>query len=155
MAESRAKRIQVVLTLALQQEDAAAKRLGQYREQLTQEEKQLRQLREYADQYMRDYAGHRQGVFAYQLINYSGFVHRLEDLYKEQDIKVKHMEVTYHKLQEQWRQSHQKRKSIEDLIERFQREESLQLEKQLQKELDELTTQKFARQENHFQGSKS
>ena len=155
MAESRAKRIQVVLTLALQQEDAAAKRLGQYREQFTLEENQLRQLREYADQYMRDYAGHRQGVFAHQLISYSGFVRRLEDLYKEQDIKVKHMEVTYHKLQEQWRQSHQKRKSIEDLIERFRQEESLQLEKQLQKELDELTTQKFARQESHFQGSKS
>ena len=155
MAESRAKRIQVVLTLARQQEDTAAKRFSQYSDQLTQEQNQLGQLRDYANQYRSDYAGHRQGVYAYQLINYSGFLQRLEDLCKEQEIKVKHMEAMYQKLQEQWRQSHQKRKSIEDLIERFKLEESLQLEKQLQKELDELTTQKFARQENQSQGSKT
>ena len=40
MAESRAKRIQVVLTLARQQEDTAAKRFSQYRDQLTQEQNQ-------------------------------------------------------------------------------------------------------------------
>jgi flagellar protein FliJ len=149
MAESRAKRIQVVLTLARQQEDIAAKRLGQYREQLTAEEQQLSQLKEYATQYMRDYAGQRQGVYAHQLINYSGFVHRLGELCKEQEIKLERMQVAYKKLQEQWRTAHQKRKSVEDLIERFKQEESLLLDKQLQKELDELSTQKFARQENN------
>jgi flagellar FliJ protein len=149
MAESRAKRIQVVLTLAQQQEDLAAKRLGQYREQLATEEQQLAQLKEYATQYMSDYAGQRQGVYAHQLINYSGFVHRLGQLCKEQEVKLDRMQVIYKKLQEQWRISHQKRKSIEDLIERFKQEESLLLEKQLQKELDELSTQKFARQEDN------
>jgi flagellar FliJ protein len=144
-----------VLTLAQQQEDLAAKRLKQYREQVTTEENQLRQLQEYSAQYMRDYAQHRQGVYAHQLINYSGFVHRLGDLCKEQEIKLERMQATLQKLQEQWRMSHQKRKSIEDLIARFKQEESLLLEKQLQKELDELTTQKFARQENNSQGSHS
>lgn len=150
MAESRAKRIQVVLTLAQQQEDVAAKRLGLFRDQLTAEENQLQQLREYADQYMRDYAGRRQGVYAHQLINFSDFVHRLGDVCKEQETKVAQMQLTWKKLQEQWRKCHQKRKSIEDLIERFKVEESLLLDKQLQKELDELTTQKFARQENNL-----
>jgi flagellar FliJ protein len=83
------------------------------------------------------------------LINYSGFVHRLGQLCKEQEVKLDRMQVIYKKLQEQWRISHQKRKSIEDLIERFKQEESLLLEKQLQKELDELSTQKFARQEDN------
>lgn len=146
MAESRAKRIQVVLILAKQQEDAAAKRLSQYREQLAAEEQQWRQLKEYADQYMRDYAGHRQGVYAHQLINYSGFVHRLGELCTEQGMKVERMQLTFQKLQEQWRVSHQKSQSIADLIERLKLEESALLDKQLQKELDELTTQKFARQ---------
>lgn len=149
MAESRAKRIKVVLTLAQQQEDIAAKRLSEYREQLTAEEQQLSQLKEYSTQYMRDYAGQRQGVYAHQLINYSGFVHRLGELCKEQEVKLERMQAVYKKLQEQWRICHQKRKSVEELIERFTHEESLLLEKQLQKELDELTTQKFARQEDN------
>ena len=149
MAESRAKRIKVVLTLAQQQEDIAAKRLSDYREQLTAEEQQLAQLKEYSTQYMLDYAGQRQGVYAHQLINYSGFVHRLGELCKEQEVKLERMQAAYKKLQEQWRICHQKRKSVEELIERFTHEESLLLEKQLQKELDELTTQKFARQEDN------
>ncbi|ACE83678.1 flagellar export protein FliJ [Cellvibrio japonicus] len=145
MAESRAQRIRVVLTLAQRQEDTAAERLGQYRDQVRGEEEQLAQLRDYAAQYTQDYASQRQGIYAHQLMNYSGFVARLGELCREQEAKLKRMQLTLNKMQEQWRQCHQKRKSIEDLIERFKREDAVLLDKRLQKELDELTTQKFSR----------
>jgi len=140
MAESRAKRIGVVLTLVQRQEDTAAQRLGQFREQMQVEEQQLIQLREYSAQYLHDYAGKRSGVMAAQLINYSAFIGRLGDLVREQEVKLTRMQANLEKLQNQWRYCHQKRKSIEDLITRFKQEEMLELDKRLQKELDELSS---------------
>ena len=146
MANSRAQRIRVVLTLAQRQEDAAAQRLSQFLEQLAAEQQQLAQLQEYAAQYQRDYANRRSGVHAHELINYSGFVQRLGQLCLEQQQKLARMQQTLLQLQVQWRSCHQKRQSIEDLIARFEREDAALLDKRLQKELDELTTQQFSRQ---------
>jgi len=142
VAESRAKRMSVVLTLAQRDEDAAAERLRQFREQVNQEELQLAQLRDYSAQYLRDYTDKKQGVFAHQLINYSAFIGRLGELVREQEQKLARLQANLQKLQDQWRFYHQKRKSIEELINRFVREESALLDKQLQKELDELASRR-------------
>ena len=146
MAVSRAKRMQVVLTLAVRQEDEAAKKLSQFREQLAQEEKQLADLRDYSAQYLQAQGGLREGVLAHELINYSSFIHRLNDACKEQEAKIARYLVMQDNLLKQWRIKHQKRKSIEDLIARLEHEDNLVMEKRLQKELDELTSQQLQRQ---------
>lgn len=140
MAESRAKRMQVVLTLAVRQEDEAAEKLRQFRDQVAQEERQLHELRDYATQYLQAQGGLRQGVLAHELINYSSFIHRLNEACVEQENKVQRMQALLANLQKQWQIKHQKRKSIEDLIKRLQHEDDLILEKRLQKELDELSS---------------
>lgn len=140
MAESRAKRMQVVLTLAIRQEDEAAEKLRQFRDQLAQEEQQLQDLRDYANQYLQAQGGLRQGVLAHELINYSSFIHRLNEACTEQEAKVQRMQTLLANLQKQWQIKHQKRKSIEDLIKRLQHEDDVILEKRLQKELDELSS---------------
>lgn len=140
MAESRAKRMQVVLTLAVRQEDEAAEKLRQFRDQLAQEERQLQDLRDYANQYLQAQGGLRQGVLAHELINYSSFIHRLNEACTEQEAKVQRMQSLLANLQKQWQIKHQKRKSIEDLIKRLQHEDDVILEKRLQKELDELSS---------------
>lgn len=146
MAESRAKRMQVVLTLAERQEDDAAKKLSQFREQLALEEQQLVELRDYANQYLHAQGELRQGVLAHELINYSSFINRLNEACREQETKVQRYKVILDSLQQQWRVKHQKRKSIEELIARLQQEDNLLLDKRLQKELDELSSQQLQRQ---------
>ena len=146
MVESRATRMQVVLTLALKHEDEAAKKLSQFREQLAQEERQLAELRDYAAQYLQTQSELREGVLAYELINYSSFISRLNEACTEQEGKVARYQQLLNTLQQQWRVKHQKRKSIEDLIVRLTREDSLLLDKRLQQELDELSSQQLQRQ---------
>lgn len=146
MAESRAKRMQVVLTLANRQEDEAAKKLSQFRDQLAQEELQLADLRDYAAQYLHAQGELRQGVLAHELINYSTFINRLNEACREQEAKVERYRKIQETLQQQWRIKHQKRKSIEDLITRLQQEDNLLLDKRLQKEMDELSSQQVQRQ---------
>ncbi len=140
MAESRAKRMQVVLTLAVRQEDEAAEKLRQFRDQVAQEEHQLQDLRDYAAQYLQAQGGLREGVLAHELINYSSFIHRLNEACAEQEGKVLRMQSLLLNMQKQWQIKHQKRKSIEDLIKRLQHEDDVILEKRLQKELDELSS---------------
>jgi flagellar FliJ protein len=146
MAESRAKRMQLVLNLAQKQEDEAANKLSRYREQLAQEQRQLVELREYAGQYLNAQGALRQGVLAHELINYSSFIHRLNEACTEQEAKVARMTKLLDSLQQQWRIKHQKRKSIEELIVRLQHEDNLIADKRLQKELDELSAQQLLRQ---------
>lgn len=140
MAESRAKRMQVVLTLAIRQEDDAAQKLSKFREQVALEERQLQELRDYADQYLQEQGGLRQGVLAHELINYSMFIQRLNEACVEQENKVLRMQSQQANLLKQWQIKHQKRKSIEDLIKRLQHEDDVILEKRLQKEMDELSS---------------
>ncbi|HTF96968.1 MAG TPA: flagellar export protein FliJ [Cellvibrio sp.] len=140
MAESRAKRMKVVLVLAERQEDEAADKLRQFRDQVALEERQLQELRDYAKQYLDAQGGLRQGITAHELINYSTFIHRLNEAVTEQEGKVARMQGMLANIQKQWQIKHQKRKSIEDLIKRLQHEDDVMLDKRLQKELDELSS---------------
>ncbi len=140
MAESRAKRMKVVLTLAERQEEDAAQKLRQFRDQLAQEVHQLQELREYAQQYLLAQSELREGVYAHELINYSGFINRLNEATSEQESKVVRMQGLLVTLQKQWETRHKKRKSIEELISRLQHEDDLIQDKRLQKELDELSS---------------
>lgn len=145
MAESRAQRMQVVLTLAVRQEDEAAQKLSQFREQLAQEERQLVELQDYAAQYLHAQGNLRQGVVASELINYSSFINRVNLACRDQESKVERYKQLMDNLQQQWRVKHQKRKSIEDLIDRMKREDDHLLDKRLQKEMDELSSQQLQR----------
>jgi flagellar FliJ protein len=145
MAESRAKRMQVVLTLAVRQEEDAAKKVGEVRDQVVKEERQLADLRDYAAQYLQAQGALRGGVSASELINYSTFINRLNEACVEQDAKVQRYRSALESIQKQWRILHQKRKSIEDLIARLQQEDNILLDKRLQKEMDELSSRQFQR----------
>lgn len=138
MAESRAKRLQLVLQLAQKAEDDAASRVREQAGLLQNEKIQLQELKDYSGQYLNSYANMRDGVSAHQMINYSGFIGRLADAIKDQENKIQRVQEGLDKLKSQWSIAHQKRKALEDLIERLKKEHSNELEKRLQKELDEL-----------------
>lgn len=146
MAEPRSQRMQVVLMLAERKEQAAAQRLGQYREQVQAEQAQLQQLEDYAEQYLNSYAARTTNVYAQELISYSSFIQRLEDAKKDQQTKLERMQQALEQIQGDWQEKYQRRRSIEDLVARMKYEESAVLEKRLQKELDDLSAQQFNRQ---------
>jgi flagellar protein FliJ len=138
MAESRAKRMNIVLVLAQKAEDEAAKRVKEQADLVRLEQEQLDDLNAYSQQYLQSYSSLKSGVTAQDMINYSGFISRLADAIKEQQVKIQRLQQGLDKLKTQWSITHQKRKALEDLIERLKKEESAVLEKLLQKELDEL-----------------
>lgn len=147
MAESRAKRMQVVLTLAERAEEEAGRQLSQCQAQVAAETEQLRQLDDYAAQYLTIYSERKAGVRPHELIAYSGFIQRLGDAKKEQEARLKRFQLQMERLSHAWRVAHQKCESIKELILRVQYEENAVMEKRLQKELDELVGQAFIRRE--------
>ncbi len=148
MAESRAKRMQVVLTLAERAEQQAGQQLSQCQAQLNAEVEQLRQLDDYAAQYLNIYSERKTAVRPQELIAYSGFIQRLGDARKEQEARLKRVETQLERFRQAWRIARQKCDSIKELIEKLTQEENGLLEKRLQKELDELVGQAYIRREN-------
>lgn len=138
MAESRAKRMKIVLTMAEKAEDQAAMRVKEQAELMRIEQVQLQDLNTYSEQYLQSYRALKSGVTAQDMINYSGFIGRLADAVKEQELKIERLQQGLDKLKSLWSMAHQKRKALDELITRLKTEESTQLEKLLQKELDEL-----------------
>jgi len=148
MAESRAKRMQVVLTLAERSEQQAGVQLSQCQAQVDAETEQLRQLDEYAAQYLNIYTERKTAVRPQELIAYSGFIQRLGEARKEQEGRLKRVQVQMERLRQAWRIAHQKCESIKELIERLKLEENALLDKRLQKELDELVGQAYSRRDS-------
>jgi flagellar FliJ protein len=147
MAESRAQRMQVVLTLAQRSEQYAGQQLGVCQAQVVAETEQLRQLDEYAAQYLNIYSERKTAVRPQELIAYSGFIQRLGDARKEQEARLNRIQTQLERLRQTWRIAHQKCESIKELIEKLKHEENTLLDKRLQKELDELVGQAYSRRE--------
>jgi flagellar FliJ protein len=150
VAESRAKRMQVVLTLAERNEEQAGQQLSQFTQQVDAEIEQLRQLEEYAAQYLSTYTERKTAVRPQELIAYSSFIQRLGGARKEQEARIARLQLQLERLRQMWRIAHQKTEAIKDLIARLQQEESALLDKRLQKEMDELVGQAYSRRENNF-----
>ncbi len=145
MAQSRSQRMQVVLVLAERKEQQAGQQFSQYRTQVDAEKEQLRQLEDYAAQYLNTYSERKTGVRPHELIAYSSFIQRLAEARKDQENRLVRMQLNLNRLQQLWQQAYQKRESLKDLIARLQQEESVALDKRLQKELDELVSQAHIR----------
>lgn len=147
MAESRAKRMQLVLSLTERQEKEAATRVEECKTLLTQEQEQLQQLQDYSGQYLETYADKSGLLQVQQRINYSSFIQRLTVAIEEQRYKVERTAKVHEQALARWQDVYLRRKSISQLIERLQQEENALLDKRLQKELDELAAQQFNRRE--------
>ncbi len=142
MTDKPAQRFKAVLMLAERQEQEAASRLGSYQQQLQRETQQLHQLRAYNQDYLAKFGNQRQGLRASELASSRGFLQRLANAEHEQIATLERMQLTLDQLRQQWRQKSHYRQSIENLIKRFSEEEAAYLERQLQKELDDLVNQR-------------
>ncbi|WP_347330249.1 flagellar export protein FliJ [Marinimicrobium locisalis] len=145
MAERRSQRMRVVLQVAEREEQAAAAKLGEQQEALKHEQAQLGQLQEYRQQYMNDYARQRSGVSAEALMSYSGFLQRLGEAVDGQQQKLAMVQQSREHCRREWEEKYHRRRSLEDMISRLEREEEAAFEQRQQREVDDLAAQRLTR----------
>lgn len=145
MAERRSQRMKVVLQVAEREEQAAAARLGEQQQMLERERAQLSQLQDYRQQYMDNYARPRGSVTAEALMSYSGFLQRLGEAVSGQQQKLAMVDQAREQCRLEWEQRYHRRRSLEDMIARLQREEEAAFELRQQRELDDLAAQRLTR----------
>lgn len=141
MVAKRSQRMAVVLRLAVQAEEGAARQLQQSREQLQQARQQLQQMSQYQQEYIDSINTARQGVTAQSMINDRQFLAQLGQVLVSQQHQLQQYQAGEERCLEGWQQCYRRRRNLEQLIERLQQREDSHLEKQLQKELDELSAQ--------------
>lgn len=146
MAETRSKRMIVVLQLAFRAEEGAAKILQQSRHLLLQAEQQLLQVTEYQKEYITDLNGKTQKLSAQSMINDRMFLQRLGDVLITQEQKIEQLKQSETNALNNWKICYQRRRSIESLIERLKVEENALTQKLLQKEMDEFSSMMHAHQ---------
>lgn len=140
MAVKRSQRMKLVLQLAERAEEAAAQQLQLSREQLQEAEQQLQQVTEYQLEYQAQINAKLKPKHVAEMINDREFLQQLGDVEMAQQHKRRQLQQFSEQALKQWQGLYQRRKNIESLIQRLQTSENLILEKQLQKQLDELTS---------------
>jgi flagellar export protein FliJ len=145
MPLKRSQRMLVVLQMAVRAEEAAAQQLEQSRSQLAQAEQQLKQVEEYQQGYIQALNQPQQGVSAYSMINDRLFLQQLSVVCDSQAAQIRQLHQNEENCLRNWQQCYQRRRNIDQLIDKLKQGENALLEKQLQKELDELSSVFLAR----------
>lgn len=149
MAEKRSERLKVVLQLALKAQQDVADLMAQQHQKVGLERDQLQQLQQYSEEYQQQVASNNKGLRAQELISSRAFLQRLTNLQLNQQQKIQQLNAVIDQLTAEWQKRYHRRQSIENLIERLKTEESAELDKQLQREIDELSSQAFFRSNKH------
>ncbi len=142
----RSQRLTIVLELAQRKEDAALKHLRQAQTQLQQQQEQLDQLIQYQTEYHQQIRQSSQ--VALSASSYQSSQHFLSQLgaaIVQQQSKVEFCQSEFEAYRGQWQQLHQKKKGMDDFIVQCQQVEQAQVDKREQKEMDEMSGQRAAR----------
>jgi flagellar FliJ protein len=142
MAKKRSERLQVVLKVALRDEQEAARYVAQYQRQLQAERDQLAQLEQYRSTYQQDYADPQKQHSPDVMMRYSDFLQRLSGAIDEQNRTLESAYEQCQKVQQHWQVKRHKRQSLESLITRLSQSEEAEQERKLQKEIDDLVNLK-------------
>jgi flagellar FliJ protein len=137
MGLQRLKSLHVVLSLAEQSEQQAAKLLREQRLQLESQQQQLQEITNYNQQYSQQIntIGHAN---IGQFISQRNFLGQLGQLIKAQSETIGVLTQQTERAQSRWQSEYLRRKKIAELIAKIEREDDLNAQKRLQKELDEM-----------------
>ncbi|WP_146171264.1 flagellar export protein FliJ [Saccharospirillum sp. MSK14-1] len=144
----RSERLQVIERLAKQREDQAAQALQQARAQLEQEIKQLDELADYQRDYHQSLqASGGGGISIEQWRRTQGFIDQLETVMGRQRGVIQQWQEQEAKLLAHWQSLYQRRKTLNQLVEKVSMEELIEADRREQKALDEVVSQ--MRQRTH------
>jgi len=138
----RSERFQVIERLAKQREDQAAQALQQARAQLEQEIKQLDELGDYQREYHQSLqASAGSGISIEQWRRTQGFIDQLETVMGRQRGVIEQWQDQEAKLLAHWQGLYQRRKMLNQLVEKASMEELIEADRREQKALDEVVSQ--------------
>lgn len=140
MALKRSTRMELVLRLARQAEDGAAQALQTARQQVLQAEQQCEKIEQYQQEYIRDLNQLQVRCSVHSMMNDRRFLAQLVDIGDSQQGQLAQYRQNEDNCLNNWQLCYQRRKSVEQLIAKLKLGEHQVLEKQLQKELDELSS---------------
>lgn len=144
MAVARSKRLVVVLNLQQQELDKISQQLSQQQDQLQQEQAKLTELECYRNDYMDSIRALKQADVQ-QIQRQRNFILRMQMACEQQGAMVNKVEEHCQAIMNLWQQHSQKLNKLEELIEGYKKEEQALVDKQEQKLVDELSTQKASR----------
>ncbi len=134
---NRASRLAPIAEYAGRVEDEAARRLASSAKALQAKEREVEQLRSYLAEYRQRADLEQQSTDSLRWQNSRAFLARLCEVVAAQEAAL-HNAIECHRLEaERWRDSYRRSKSLDQVIERGQREEAEVLQKRAQAELDE------------------
>ena len=135
MTTSKSSRFEGLKGLAGGREAQAARSLAESLHALRAKEEQLQQLRDYLDEYRREAEDAAQDAVRWE--NSRRFLSSLNDAVAVRESELEAARARYEQEAERWRSSHRHTKALEQLVEKYYREELKEVERRDQKELDE------------------
>ncbi len=134
----RTHRLARIRDLARHREDELLRNLGRLQAALAEEERRLRELRDYQREYGTRFAdlGGR-GMPAATAADYVRFLGRLDTALREQEARVEAARAAQREAYSQWRASQRRRESLDKLTQRAHRLERRRADRRSQAETDE------------------
>jgi flagellar FliJ protein len=140
---SRSDRIQPIKEIADTRERNAGAVVAQAERALRDRERQLAQLRQYLDEYMRKNTPGLGSVDPVRLENYRAFLARLTEAVRAQEQLVEQANREYERKREDWRVQHVEAAALGRAVERMQVSERTEQDRREQKEADEDTANRL------------
>lgn len=144
MTVARSKRLLVVLNLQQQELDKVSQQLSQHQDQLQQEQTKLTELESYRNDYLNSIRALKHADVQ-QIQRQRNFVLRMQMACDQQGAMVDKVDEHCQAIMNLWQQQSQKLGKLNELIERYKKEEQAVVDQQEQKLIDELSTQKAAK----------
>ena len=144
--EKRSTRLKIVLDLAVRKEEAALKQLQRAQQLLQQEREKESQLQQYMKDYQSQLQQQQQGNLHIQsYLNLQNFMAQLGQAMTQQQNQITQAEKQVAACLASWRQLHEKKKGMQEHIEKCRQQEQVEQDKQEQKLIDE-----FSQRRNRF-----
>ena len=138
MAKKRSDRFKLLLDVVERNRKNADKLLGEAQQRVQQAKSGIMQLEQYQLEYQQQFQQvGRQGMDASQIAAYQGFLTRLHGATSQQREALIQSQAQLEKVEEYWRDCYAKHKAMEKLYQKRLDEEAADLDKQLQKQIDE------------------
>lgn len=135
---TRSKRMQPVQRVAQRREQDAMQKLGQAQQYLAAQKTKLAELRDYREQYTRQFeTSSGAGLGATWIRDYRIFLGRLNEAIRQQELSIARSVEQLEEIRGQWMETHCHSQAIDKVVGGFVREERKQQDKQEQREQDE------------------
>lgn len=149
MANSKIKRFEMLVELAQDELDKAQESFVTTRQQLESSQEQLDSLTEYHSNYLSKIYNEKQVTTA-EIQTTQAFIDKVNKAILSQKDQVESLSEVVEKMRDNWVEKRARHQALKKVHQKLQRDESMRLDKQEQKMLDELASQ-GATQNNFFE----